>query len=49
VGGGHPRDLECSFCMGTDQKNREGAAELMLSCDLCGRSGGLNDVYVKRL
>jgi hypothetical protein len=38
-GGAHKRDVECSFCMGTDSMNREGIPEEMLSCDLCGRSG----------
>ncbi len=39
VNGGHQRDEECSFCMGSDERNREGQREVMLSCDLCGRSG----------
>lgn len=39
VNGGHQRDEECSFCMGSDERNRQGQPEEMLSCDLCGRSG----------
>lgn len=33
------RDLLCSFCQGTDQKNKDGVEERMISCARCGRSG----------
>lgn len=29
-------DKECSFCLGTDRRNREGRSEPMLGCRLCG-------------
>ncbi|ORY32175.1 hypothetical protein BCR39DRAFT_524465 [Naematelia encephala] len=34
-----PRDPICSFCMGNEQRNRDGQKELMISCVSCGRSG----------
>ncbi|RDB25851.1 Histone acetyltransferase KAT7 [Hypsizygus marmoreus] len=34
-----PRESECSFCLGTDLKNKDGEPELMVTCDECGRSG----------
>ena len=33
------RDKFCSFCMGTDEQNKYGAKERMVSCGRCGRSG----------
>lgn len=33
------RDELCSFCRGTDAKNKAGYMERMLSCERCGRSG----------
>jgi hypothetical protein len=33
------REEECGFCEGNDQKNKAGEAELMVTCDDCGRSG----------
>ncbi|KAJ9110843.1 hypothetical protein QFC19_001352 [Naganishia cerealis] len=33
------RDELCSFCQGTDESNKTGQAELMLTCERCGRSG----------
>ena len=32
-------DIHCSFCLGTNDVNRLGKPELMLSCARCGRSG----------
>ncbi|ORX38192.1 hypothetical protein BD324DRAFT_619910 [Kockovaella imperatae] len=32
-------DFHCSFCLGTDEANRQGQPERMLSCARCGRSG----------
>ena len=33
------RDEFCSFCQGTDAKNKGGFPETMLTCEKCGRSG----------
>src|ERR1700733_4881676 len=33
------REEECGFCQGTDKKNSEGEAEVMVTCTECGRSG----------
>lgn len=33
------RDEFCSFCQGTDAKNKSGYFEKMLTCEKCGRSG----------
>ena len=33
------RDDFCSFCMGTDDRNKAGEKERMVSCGRCGRSG----------
>ncbi|GHJ89279.1 hypothetical protein NliqN6_5681 [Naganishia liquefaciens] len=33
------RDEFCSFCQGTDAKNKGGFPEKMLTCEKCGRSG----------
>ena len=33
------RDTLCSFCAGTDDRNRHGQEEWMVSCSRCGRSG----------
>lgn len=33
------RDEYCSFCSGTDAKNKAGFPERMLTCEKCGRSG----------
>jgi hypothetical protein len=40
------RDELCSFCRGTDAKNKAGFVEKMLTCEKCGRSGesGRNQV-----
>lgn len=36
------RDELCSFCRGTDAKNKAGYMEKMLSCEKCGRSGEMS-------
>ncbi|KAG5653382.1 hypothetical protein H0H81_000769 [Sphagnurus paluster] len=49
-----PRERECSFCEGSDRKNKVGEAELMATCKECGRSGhpscmqlpGLGDILL---
>ncbi|KDQ56969.1 hypothetical protein JAAARDRAFT_58448 [Jaapia argillacea MUCL 33604] len=33
------REEECSFCEGSDAKNRDGEPEVMVTCVECGRSG----------
>lgn len=33
------RENECGFCQGSDERNKEGVPETMLSCSNCGRSG----------
>ena len=33
------RDQYCSFCAGTDERNKTGVPERMTSCHRCGRSG----------
>lgn len=33
------REPNCSFCLGNDDRNKEGTPEQMLSCFKCGRSG----------
>ena len=33
------RDQYCSFCAGTDDRNKQGQPEQMASCARCGRSG----------
>jgi hypothetical protein len=33
------REEECGFCQGNDSKNKQGEAEVMVSCEECGRSG----------
>lgn len=38
------RDEFCSFCQGTDAKNKAGYPEKMLTCEKCGRSGE-SEVY----
>ena len=38
-----PKDGFCSFCKGTEQANKQGVAEQMVSCWNCGRSGACDD------
>lgn len=33
------REDECGFCQGHDSKNKRGEPEVMVSCQVCGRSG----------
>ncbi len=33
------RNTYCDFCQGSDELNREGQPERMISCHRCGRSG----------
>lgn len=35
-------DKWCSFCLGTEERNRQQVPEKMLGCSKCGRSGHLS-------
>lgn len=36
------RERDCGFCQGSDEHNKDGVPETMLSCSNCGRSGELS-------
>ncbi|KAF8842052.1 hypothetical protein BDN67DRAFT_979817 [Paxillus ammoniavirescens] len=39
------REEECGFCQGNDSKNKHGEAEVMISCEECGRSASSEEIY----
>lgn len=41
------REKNCGFCQGSDERNKEGVPEAMLSCSNCGRSGRRHYHHVK--
>ncbi|KAF9525653.1 hypothetical protein CPB83DRAFT_837983 [Crepidotus variabilis] len=43
------RDELCSFCFGTSKKNSRGIAEILLTCQECGRSGHPSCMQLERL
>uniref|UniRef100_A0A8H7Y3Q1 Histone acetyltransferase n=1 Tax=Psilocybe cubensis TaxID=181762 RepID=A0A8H7Y3Q1_PSICU len=43
------KEEECSFCQGSDAKNKRGEGEQMLTCHECGRSGWHMDCMVPPL
>lgn len=42
------RDEFCSFCSGTDARNKAGYPEKMLTCEKCGRSGTSSPFFAER-